>query len=275
MDDTFNQFQVKSSGFIRELRSRNPLLFNVAIAHIILLIVMAMIAPFDHRLVMGINPWIKPIKFSSSITIYTLTMGWFLYELHLRDAVKRGVNWVIASSMVIEITLIILQAARGVRSHFNTTTVFDTAVFGVMGVAILFNTLVVAYVTVRFWMTETKVPAPYLWGIRIGLLIFLFASLEGGVMASHLAHSVGVADGGPGLPIVNWSVKGGDLRVAHFFGMHALQVLPLVGYLFSIRGWESRLRNATRWTQAAGAVYGLLALLLFLWAMAGRPLIAL
>src|SRR5215475_3799053 len=111
MDTTFNQFQMNPYGFMRELRARNPLMFVVGVAHTILLIIMAMIAPFDHRQVMGINPWIKPIKFSASITIYALTMGWFLYELPLRETVKRRVDWAIASTMVIEITLIIMQAA--------------------------------------------------------------------------------------------------------------------------------------------------------------------
>jgi hypothetical protein len=275
MDTTFNQFQIKSYGFIRELRARNPLMFVIGVAHIILLLIMAMIAPFDERQVMGINPWIKPIKFAISVAIYALTIGWLLYELPLRERVRRGVNWVIASTMVIEITLITMQAARGVTSHFNNATAFDAAVFGVMGVAIILNTLVVAYVGLKFWMTDAKVPAPYLWGIRIGLLIFVLASLEGFVMVSHSAHSMGVPDGGAGLPIVNWSVKGGDLRVAHFFGMHALQVLPFVGYLLSTRRAESLTSSPARWAQGVGAIYALLSLLLFLWAMAGRPLTSL
>jgi hypothetical protein len=275
MGATFNQFQIKSYDLIRELRARNPLLFVMGAAHIILLLIMALIAPFDERQVMGINPWIKPMKFAISIAIFALTMGWFLYELPLREAVKRGVNWAIAGAMVIEITLITMQAARGVTSHFNNATAFDAAVFAVMGAAIAINTLVVAYIALKFWRTEAKIPAPYLWGIRMGLLIFVLASLEGGVMVSHSAHTVGVTDGGAGLPIVNWSVKGGDLRVAHFFGMHALQVLPFVGYLLSTRRSESLTSNATRWAQAAGAVYALLALLLLLWAMAGRPVISL
>jgi len=103
----------------------------------------------------------------------------------------------------------------------------------------------------------------------------VLASLEGFAMVSHSAHSVGLPDGGPGLPVVNWSVKGGDLRVAHFFGMHALQVLPLAGYLLSTRRAEALTSNAVRWVQAGGVGYALLALLLFLWAIAGRPLVSL
>jgi hypothetical protein len=275
MDTKFNQFQSKIHDFTRELRARNPLLFIVGAAHIILLLILALIAPFDERQVMGLNPWIKPMKFAISIAIYALTLGWLLYELPLRERARRVVNWAIASTLVIEIVLITMQAARGVTSHFNEATAFDTVVFAVMGMAIILNILVAAYVALKFWRTEAKIPAPYLWGIRLGLMIFVLASLEGFVMISHSAHSVGVPDGGAGLPVVNWSVKGGDLRVAHFFGMHALQALPLVGYLLSTRRAESLTSNAARWAQGMGVVYALLALLLFLWAMAGRPLVSL
>jgi hypothetical protein len=202
-------------------------------------------------------------------------MGWLLYELPLREKAHRRVSSSLAGTLVIEMALITMQAARGVTSHFNNTTAFDAAIFSVMGAAITFNILVAGYVALKFWKTEAKIPAPYLWGIRIGLTIFVLASLEGFVMVGHSAHSVGAPDGGPGLPLLNWSTRVGDLRVAHFFGMHALQVLPLAGYLLSTRRAESLTSNAGRWAQAGGAVYALLALLLFLWAMAGRPLVSL
>jgi hypothetical protein len=275
MDTTLNQSQTGSYGFIGELRARNPLLFGVGVAHVILLLVMMGVAPFDGREVMGINPWIKPIKFAASIAIYAVTMSWLLYELPLKEKVKGRVNWAIAITLIIEIVLITMQAARGVTSHFNNATPFDSAVFAVMGASITFNILVAAYVALKFWRTDAKIPAPYLWGIRIGLTIFVLASLEGFAMTTQSAHSVGVPDGGPGLPLLNWSTRGGDLRAAHFFGIHALQVLPLAGYLLSTRRWESLTSNPVRWVQVAGVVYALLALLLFLWAMAGRPLVSL
>src|SRR5262245_34016377 len=91
METTFNRSQIKSYEFVTELRARNPLLFDLGVAHIILLVIMLVIAPFDDRQVMGINPWIKPMKFAASIAIYLLTMGWLLHELPLREKLKRRV----------------------------------------------------------------------------------------------------------------------------------------------------------------------------------------
>jgi hypothetical protein len=268
----------KTSGVIfnlvDEYRRRAPLIFWVSVGHFILLTLILPIAPFDERLVTGINPWIKPIKFIIANTVYMLTIGWFLRYWPGTDRTRSRVSRLVVMTIIAETALITLQAARGTTSHHNTSTLTNLGILGIMGVMIVINTVVVAYVAHKFWRNKPAIPAAYLWGVRLGLLIFLLASLEGFAMVRLNAHSVGVADGGPGLPLLNWSTMGGDLRIAHFIGLHALQVLPVVGYLFSSPRVAALLKNPSRWVWAIATLYAGLSLLLFLQALSGAPLIS-
>lgn len=216
---------------ISELRHRDPLLFWTGVAMLLTLIVVTLLSISDTRLILGINPWIKPMKFLTSIAIFVWTIAWFMPESRPSAVIR----WTIALSMTIEIVCIIMQAARGTTSHYNNATPFDAIVFAVMGVTIMINTFAVAWF---LWLVRRDTPASragYLWGVRLGLAIFLLASLEGLMLVANGAHTVGAPDGGAGLPIVNWSTQHGDLRIAHFFGMHAMQALPLIGFLSNSR----------------------------------------
>lgn len=262
------------SSLVAEVRRRAPLLFGAAAAHLLIIPPMLLAAALDERLVTGVNPWVKPLKFAVAGAVYLVTLAWLFRDLPAGERAKGWVARIVALSMLTEITLIVMQAARGTSSHFNNGTPLDSAVFGVMGVMIVVNTVAVAYVAWRYWRAGAGLPAAYLWGVRLGLVLFILAGLEGFVMARQLAHSVGVADGGPGLPLVNWSTRGGDLRVAHFVGMHSLQVLPLVGHLLSQGADAGRVRRPALWVWAVAALYGALALFVFAQALAGRPLLA-
>jgi len=262
------------SGLADEARRRDPLLFWIAIGHLLLIPVMLALAPFDDRFITGINPWIKPIKFALANAVYMLTVGWLFHHLPASARARQRISRLVALTITAETVLITLQAARGTTSHFNLSSLANAGILGLMGLMIVVNTVAVSYATLKFWRDKPAIPAPYLWGIRLGLLIFLLASLEGFVMVRLHAHGVGVADGGPGLPLINWSTKGGDLRVAHFFGLHALQVLPLAGYFFSRRGMAARLKKPVFWVWAVGLSYAGLALLLFVQALSGFPLIS-
>jgi hypothetical protein len=256
-----------------ELRRRSPILHHVAVVLLVTVPIMVAFAAADSRTVMGVNPWIKPIKFSLSMAIYAATFGWLLEYLQFPPRKKRRLAGTVAATLIIEIVSIGGQAARGIQSHYNLSSEFNAMIFAFMGLAITVNTVIAAYVGVKFWTSAPPIPRPYLWGIRFGLAIFVLASLEGFAMAGRLGHNIGVADGGAGLPFVNWSTRGGDLRTSHFLGMHALQVLPFCGYLFS-RAWpEERAGAHGRYMIAVSAGYGALVLLLFLQALAGRPLL--
>src|SRR3712207_7206712 len=53
-----------------EALRRDSLLFRVAVAHLLLIPLMMLAAPFDERLVTGLNPWVKPIKFALANAVY-------------------------------------------------------------------------------------------------------------------------------------------------------------------------------------------------------------
>lgn len=135
------------------------------------------------------------------------------------------------SLMVVEIILITYQAAQGKLSHFNISSVYDAVIFQMMGIAIFMNSLVVFW----FFLLLLKVknlPKGYLLAVRAGLIIFLIAGFEGFLMAGRLGHTVGAADGQEGVFLLGWAKAYGDLRVFHFLGLHALQVLPLLAWFF-------------------------------------------
>ena len=101
----------------------------------------------------------------------------------------------------------------------------------------------------------------------------LVGLLEGFAMVALNGHAVGVPDGGPGLPLVGWSTTGGDLRIAHFVGMHALQGLPLLAAALAA---VSRLDEITRvrLVRIAAAAWTGLVVLLTWQALRAQPLLA-
>lgn len=254
---------------LRELYRENPPLALTGWLQWALALVFALLAPFDSRTILGISPWIKPLKFSISIAIYVWTLAWYLRYLSKRASAVKRISWGVALLMIGEITIITLQSARGVPSHFNVATPLDATLFSIMGSMIGVNTALLVWVTVLFFLDRPALPPSYLWGIRFGLVIFLLASFEGVFIVSHGSHTVGASDGGAGFPFINWSRQHGDLRVAHFFGMHALQVLPLLGYWFA--GWKIAERAKVTYTVAAFLGYLGIMLSLFWLALLGRP----
>ena len=261
--------------FFGELRRRNRVLAALGWLHLAALFVVLCVAPFDGRTVMGLNPWVKPSKFLVSITAYVWTLAWVSRYVRGHRRTLRLVSWGTALVFVGEMVCIITQAARGTTSHFNVNTPFDGAVFNTMGLLIALNTLLVL-VTLLLFLRPTERPAPaYLWGIRLGLLLFLLGSAEGAAIIANGAHTVGAPDGGPGLPFVNWSTRGGDLRVAHFFAFHALQLLPLAGFTLSRYKPDWPARRQTALVIALALLYATAVSLVFWQALTGRPLLAL
>jgi hypothetical protein len=256
---------------LRVLHRINPALANVGWLHVGLAVVALALLPLDHRHVTGLLVWLKPLKFALSITAYVWTLAWLLADLPAaaQRAVRR-LSGGIALSMVVESGVIFTQAGRGVTSHYNVSSPLNGLLFGLMGIFIAAQTALTIWAVYLAWRHRPHGPAGYVWGLRLGLLVFLVGSVLGGFMIHNQQHTVGAPDGGPGLPGLGWSTVAGDLRLAHFLGMHALQALPLLGWAFS--RWVPRRAVALTWLGTVvyvAAVAGLLAQ-----ALAGRPLLA-
>jgi hypothetical protein len=222
--------------FYIELDRRNHFLTKSGTICFLFALLLAFFPLIDQRELQGVNVWIKPLKFFVSIGVFFWTMGWFLGYLEEPKKVKKISSWIFIL-MAIELILITWQASRGKLSHFNISSVWDAVIFQMMGIAIFMNSLVVFC----FFLLLRKVknlPKGYLFAIRAGLIIFLIAGFEGFLMAGRLGHTVGAVDGQEGIFLLGWAKAYGDLRIFHFLGLHALQVLPLLAWFF----WRDKVK---------------------------------
>jgi hypothetical protein len=224
----------------------------------------------DHRVITGMPAWMKPAKFAISSAIYAATVAWLLGYVEIWPRTMRNAGRTIAAVLILEVAIIDIQAARGTTSHFNFNTPLDGILFGVMGTAILILWLASIVVMLALFRQRFHDRA-WGWTLRLAMLISVIGSGTGGLMTRPTAeqvaerrmghpvvlnggHTVGAMDGGPGVPVVGWSRDHGDLRIPHFMGLHAIQLLPL---LF----WLTRRRSVgMAWTYAAsyGALFGIL-----------------
>lgn len=196
----------------------------------------------DGRELLGVNLWEKPLKFAISGTIYAVTWAWIIGHFTRWQRQAWWAGTVIAITLAIELVIITGAAVAGITSHFNVSTPLTTTLWSIMALAITTLWIATFVAAVALWRNPGADPARQA-AIRTGVIISLIgmglAFLMTGPTADQLndwqgiagAHTVGSADGGPGLALLGWSTVAGDLRIPHFMGMHALQVVPLLALL--------------------------------------------
>lgn len=228
----------------------------------------------DSRVIAGAPAWLKPAKFAASTGVYALTLAWVLTYLSDWPRTRRIAGRTTAIVMLLEVAIINVQAWRGTTSHFNVGTVLDGVLFSIMGVGILVQTLASGAVGLALWR-QPFADRAFGWALRLGMAVTIAGASVGGLMTRPTdaqiadvrgtgrivtagAHTVGGPDGGPGLPGTGWSTQHGDLRVPHFVGLHAIQVLPLLAFLFRRREPATRLRLTLVIAAAYTAVLGIL-----------------
>ncbi len=265
---------------LRKIWFNSPPLAAVSLLMFVLFVCALAGMYLDPRTITGAPAWLKPAKFGISTTIYAGTLAWLFGYITVWPRFKRAMGAIIAAVLVVEVTIIDVQAARGTTSHFNVGTVVDATLWGIMAVAILILWLASMGLVVALFRQHFADPA-WGWALRLGMLISVIGAGLGGAMTRPTpaqvqsmtrheqvkvigAHTVGAPDGGPGLPVVGWSAQHGDLRIPHFFGLHGLQIIPLFAWLL-----QRRRTLAGIFVFAGG--YSMLIALLTWQALAGRP----
>lgn len=224
-----------SDVFSHERLRFSKTLYWMGVTSIILACALVPLWLLDPRTVGGVSTWEKPLKFYISSVIFAFTYSWLSSFITRGQRLVTMAGWAILVAFMVELLLITAVAAFGQTSHFNVSSPFAIAIWSLM--AVFISTVLVATVILSLLIIRDKNQHGVL---RVGLgigslntsigmaLAFLMTSPTANQLANFQgiagAHSVGVEDGGPGLPFLGWSTAAGDLRVGHFFGLHSIQV---------------------------------------------------
>jgi len=224
-----------ATDYLQFWRNIHPLWYYSTLAYLALALLCLIAQGFDDRLLLGISVWAKPFKFAISIAVYFGTMTIFVeYMPQGYFAKKRGrlLTVIPVATALFEMVYITIQAALGEPSHYNRETSFNATMYTLMGLG------ATAMVAALLWMGVSiarshKLSNPMVLAIVIGLLLtFLLGGGFGTYLGNHPGHWVGgTSDDANGIWLFKWARDGGDLRVAHFFGLHAMQVMPLFAWL--------------------------------------------
>ncbi|MEY5146107.1 MAG: hypothetical protein RL224_421 [Actinomycetota bacterium] len=210
-------------------------LYWMGIASVIFAIALVPLWLIDPRTVGGVSTWEKPLKFFISSAIFAFTYSWLSSFITRGQRMVKIAGWAIFVAFMVELLLITVVAAFAETSHFNVSSPLAITIWSLM--AVFISTVLIATVILSLLVIRDKDQNNL---VRLGLgigslntsvgmaLAFLMTSPTANQLANFQgiagAHSVGVEDGGPGLPFLGWSTVAGDLRVGHFFGLHSIQV---------------------------------------------------
>ncbi|MEO7976433.1 hypothetical protein [Flavobacterium sp.] len=221
------------NNFFEYFKTKNELLFSYSILCLAAGCICLILSKYSSLQVTGLNAWTKPFKFFISFGVFAFTMA--LYVVYLdnqRQVTNYCWSFIIFSS--IELLLITVQASRGKKSHYNIDTPFDRVIFALMGlslIVVLIHTIFI--ITLFFTQSQFDASDEMILAFKLSLIMMVLFMLQGFVMIKLFKHTVGAEDNTPGIPVLNWSKNYGDLRVAHFFGMHALQIIPLLTFILA------------------------------------------
>lgn len=255
--------------WVAALWQREPRLALFGLLLLAAMLPAAIALGIDERMLRGVSVWVKPLKFMASIALLALTSAWFIGYLPPERRRSRAMNaivWTVIAAGAFEAIYITLQGALGQASHYNEGDALHATMYTLMGIGALALTGTQPALAWQVYRYGERTLAPaYRLAVLTGLTLTFVLGAGAGMLLSQMQPPAGA-----GLPIVGWSMSGGDLRVAHFVGIHAEQVLPALAAL----GVALRLPAARAWVVIIALAWSLLFAMLMVQALSGRPFIS-
>lgn len=259
----------------RGFAAREPYLVMTGLVLALAMIPTALCYALDDRTINGVNVWLKPLKFQASLGLFAFTLAFFMpmaSEAFRRSWAGRFVVWGFIIPTFYEVLYIAWRASMGEPSHFNVETPMAAILYRLMGLGAVTLTLTAPVLAWGIMRRDAPPADPvYRLAVVLGLVLtFVLGASAGIMMGAGLTHVIGTpVPGDTGWPVLGWLYTAGDLRVAHFFGIHAQQVIPVVGALL-IAFVPAMARTGLL---AFTALYTLFTLAVLAQALAGMPLI--
>jgi Domain of unknown function (DUF4281) len=257
--------------------AREPVLVATGLGFLLVMIPTGIAYAVDDRTLGGANVWLKPLKFEFSLALFAFTLAWFMplvSDAFRRSFLGRYAVWAFVALTPLEMAYIAWRASLAEASHFNNATPATTIGYALMGIAAVLFTLSAPALAVGIARRDAKPIEPaYRLAVILGLVLtFLLGGIEGIVMSTGGGHNVGIPlAGDAGMPIFGWLRTAGDLRVAHFLGIHAQQAIPIFGAI-AVALFAARARPAV---VAFAVLYALIVGATAVQALLGQPLLPL
>lgn len=225
------------AAWYRELCKRQPALAAASELFLLASIPCLFAMFIDPRTVEGVSVWLKPIKFFISLSVYYATLGWFFGYLPTKLQRRRLGYALIFVPIIIgmlEMTWLITAAVHGVSSHFNDSNVGWQVAYILAGMGALSLVIVIFIQGLLISRNrDSLLPGAFRFALVLGcstaslgtLLVTNYIGLLSGSAIGAINASESV------VPFFGWSRSVGDLRVAHFWALHAHQIIPFFGWL--------------------------------------------
>ncbi|MEM6387728.1 MAG: hypothetical protein AAF718_15990 [Pseudomonadota bacterium] len=219
-----------------------PLLRNAILLCLVAIPITLLLLGIDRRVLDDETLWLKPLKFHLSLAVHGVTVliaARFLPDAWQTSVVTKIGLFTFGAVIIYEALFLSLQAGRGVQSHFNDATTFDAIGGTIMaaGAGVLVAVPLVLGIALAVAALRGGVSAiaenPLPLALALGFILAGWLGAQtGGAIGANGGPFVGVdPTTGPFMPLTGWSLSGGDYRISHFLGVHAMQVIPIAALI--------------------------------------------